>query len=360
MTALAHQSDRARGVEPGAHRVGEGRLFAHRAVKPGTATRSEQGGEDVEHRGVGMPDVGHMPSEVEVCQFHRAFLPDLARGGLPGFGHHQGGRDRAGRAAGERRRHLLADRRRVEVAGHHHEAVVRRVLLGVVGGDVRGGQPVEDVRQADDGIAVGTPGVGGLEQAPAGEPARVVVAHRHLPADHVEFAGQFALREGGVLEDVGEDVHRHPGAGVRDVDPVHGPVEGRVGVHVAACRLDLLVDPPRAAGGGSLEEHVLQHMREARPQPAALVGAARPAPCLGAHHRGGAVRRQDQLQPVVEAYQFHAVGQRRKECGGVPGAGQGGVQFGQGAGRLGGRGTADNGKSRRCRVRDLPPGTHRS
>ena len=173
------------------------------------------------------------------------------------------------------------------------------------------GDAVEEIGQANDRESIGTAAVGALEKAAGGTTARIVVAHVHLTADDIEFLGEFVRGKGGVLEDVAKDVDGDAGTGVGDVDPVDGAVEGGVGVHVPASGLDLLVDATGAAGGGALEQHVFEDVREAGTEPLAFVDGSGAAPGLGADNGGGAILAEDDFKAVVETVKGHP----RREVG---------------------------------------------
>ena len=104
-----------------------------------------------------------------------------------------------------------------------------------------------------------------------------------------------------MLEDIAEDIDGDAAAGDGDIDPVDGAVEGRVGVHVAAGGLDLLVDAAGAAGGGALEQHVFEHVGQPGADPIALIDTAGAAPRLGADDRGAVVFANNQLQAVLKS-----------------------------------------------------------
>ena len=186
------------------------------------------------------------------------------------------------------------------------EDVVGRVFFGVIIADVRRLYLVENIRVADDGVAVGALGVGGLEETTAGAAAGVVEAHVHFAADHVHLLGQLIGRQGGVLHDVAEDINGLGAAGIGDVDVIDGAVETGIGVHIAAGFLDFLVNAAAGAGGGAFEEHVLEHVGEAGAEPVALVNTAGTAPSLNGHHGRAVIFAHDDGQPVIQRGELHA------------------------------------------------------
>ncbi len=107
----------------------------------------------------------------------------------------------------------------------------------------------------------------------------------------------------GVLHDVAKNVDGDGGAGVGNVDMINGAVKGGVGVHVAARRLDFLVDAAAGAGGGAFEEHVFQNVGQAGAQPFALRNAAGVAPGLRRNDRRAVVFAHNDDQAVFQRHQ---------------------------------------------------------
>ena len=162
---------------------------------------------------------------------------------------------------------------------------------------------VEDVRITDDRVAVRAGRVGRLEQAPAGALARIIVAHRDLAADHVQFLCQLIGRQRRVLEDVAKDVDGHDRAVIGHIDVIHRAIEGRVGVHVPAGLLHLLINAPGATFLGAFEKHVLENVGEARAHPCAFVDAAGAAPSLRGDDRRGVILAHDDGQTILQRNQ---------------------------------------------------------
>ena len=233
-----------------------------------------------------MRQVGDVPAQVEVRMLDRSQLQLFARRHLPGFRDPIVHRKGSSWSPGIGLAHLLDDCVGLHIAHHHQEAIVRGVVGSVIRQQVVSGDAIEEVQQSDDRIAVGTLGVGGRKKPLAGAAARIVFAHVHLAPDDIEFLLEFIGRQRRVLEDVAENIDGRGGPRVRHIDPIHGAVEARVRIHVAARRLDLLVDATGAPGGGSLEEHVFEHVGQAGPQPLSLIDAAGAGPRLHAHDRG--------------------------------------------------------------------------
>ena len=147
------------------------------------------------------------------------------------------------------------------------------------------------------------------KQPAAGATAGIVLAHVHFAADDLEFLGQFVRRQRRVLHDVAQNIDRRGRAGVRHVNVIDRAVEARVGVHVTAGFLHLLVNAAAGARGGALEEHVFEHMREAGAEPFALVNAAGHRPRLRGHDRRAVIFAHDDDQAVFERGQGDAGGQ---------------------------------------------------
>ena len=195
-------------------------------------------------------------------------------------------RQRSSRSPGIGLAHLFDDCVGLHIAHHHQEAIVRCVVGAVIRQQIISSDAIEEVQQSDDRIAVGTFGVGGRKKPLAGATSRIVFAHVHFAPDDIEFLLEFIGWQRRVLEDVAENVDGRGGPRVGHIDPIHGAVEARVRVHVAARRLDLLVDATGAPGASALEEHVFEHVGQAGPQPRTLIDAARAGPRLHAHDRG--------------------------------------------------------------------------
>ena len=123
-------------------------------------------------------------------------------------------------------------------------------------------------------------GIGGAEKKFAQDLLGIVLPHRDLPSDHFAFVFKFFFRQGREADHITEHVQTGLRAGGRGVDPVDGAVKGGVGIDVTALRLDGLRDLARIATPGPFEEHVLEVVGHARPEPAAFVNAAGATPSL--------------------------------------------------------------------------------
>ncbi len=90
-----------------------------------------------------------------------------------------------------------------------------------------------------------------------------VVGLADLLQDHGALALQLLRVEGGVLQDVREDIESKRQILLQHLGVISGALAGGVGVEVTADRLDLLGDIAGAAPFGALEGHVLEKMRGA-------------------------------------------------------------------------------------------------
>ena len=108
----------------------------------------------------------------------------------------------------------------------------------------------------------------------------LIDVHVHLAHDNLFFLFHFFVRQRGVLHDIAENVDGDFASRVRHVDVKDGAVEGRVGVHITARFLDLLIDAAAGPRSGAFEEHMLEHMRHARAQPFTFVNTPGHAPGL--------------------------------------------------------------------------------
>ena len=140
--------------------------------------------------------------------------------------------------------------------------------------------------------------VGGFKQPAARAAAGIVLVHVHFAADDVHFLGQFVRRQRRVLHDVAQNINRRARAGVRHVNVIHRAVEARVGVHVTAGLLHFLVNAAAGPRRGALEQHVFEHVRQSRAEPAAFVDAAGHRPRLRRDDRRAVVFAHDDDRPL--------------------------------------------------------------
>jgi mannitol/fructose-specific phosphotransferase system IIA component (Ntr-type) len=109
-----------------------------------------------------------------------------------------------------------------------------------------------------------------------------------IKIDRTSAASKAAIQRGKALANrkVGElnfactDCHGDARAGVGHVNVIHRAVEARVGVHVTAGLLHLLINAAAGTRRRALEEHVFEHVRKSGTEPFAFVNAARHRPRL--------------------------------------------------------------------------------
>ncbi len=91
---------------------------------------------------------------------------------------------------------------------------------------------------------------------------RRVVRLADLLQDDAALALQFLRLESGVAEYVADDVGSQSGVFLEDLDVIGGLLTGRIGIDMAADRLDLLGDLRGRPAFGALEGHMFQEMRD--------------------------------------------------------------------------------------------------
>lgn len=158
--------------------------------------------------------------------------------------------------------------------------ILRSVTFAVVGEHIVARNLVEEVEIADDRMAVGMAGEGGLEDELAELGIGVVAAHGEFAADDFHFLRVFLGGEDGVEDGIGEDFKRGKRVVGGEIDMIDGTVEGGVGVEMAAKVLNLLRHLAVAARGGALEHEMFEEMGKARAEPGCFVDAAGGAPEL--------------------------------------------------------------------------------
>ena len=189
------------------------------------------------------------------------------------------------------RRHAAAER--------EHD-IGRHVTSGMVGAEVVGGDADEELAVADDGLAERMRADGFLEHRLREHLVVLVVAHGDLTQDDLALHARVGVGDQRVEDHVGDGLHRGLETLLRGVDVIHRPVEGRVGVRRTAAAVDGVGQFPVRETSGSLEDHVLQVVRDPGAFPAALMDAARAHPGLdGAEADAGAVG-VDDLESVGE------------------------------------------------------------
>jgi len=184
-----------------------------------------------------------------------------------------------------------------DVADDDHHGILGRVPAPVEPEDPLAPEAAHALFRPDHGLAVGMAGKGGSEQLARELSRRRVHAALDLLAHDLDLALQLARIEGGAGHRVRQDVHALGEELRRQDDVVDGLVEARPRVDLAAARLDRPGDLPGSAAGGTLEQHVLVQMRQAR-LVGAFVGASHAHPHLDGDHRRRVVFLDQQRQPV--------------------------------------------------------------
>ena len=294
----AEQTRIARSIGKRRHAVGQARFLAQLPVEPGAAAIAEDGREKIERRHIGMGDLGNVPRERETRQLGDKFLMHFAPAKLRRFGRDENRRQRFGRIIFEKIAELLMDRVRVNVADDDEGEIVRHVTRAVILEHVVARELIENIEQADNRQPVRMTLIGGSEEELSRHSVRIVHAHGELAPDHFLFLGVFFRGQGRVHHRIGEDIERNRDAVLRDVDPIDGAIERRVGIDVTAHVLDLLRDRICRVGFRSLEEHVLEDVRQARAEMRVFIHAAGAAPGLDTRHRRAPVFLDDDRQAV--------------------------------------------------------------
>ncbi len=141
---------------------------------------------------------------------------------------------------------------------------------------LRGGEAA-GVKVEDDLLVEAGDGLGGAEDGTAegvalpevlgegfvNEVVGVVLVHLDLFEDDALFAGELVGGEGGVEDEVGEDVEGGGDVLVEDFDIEADGLFAGEGVEVAADGVDFAGDLLGGAGGGALEDHVLDEVGDA-------------------------------------------------------------------------------------------------
>ena len=188
----------------------------------------------------------------------------------------------------------------VDVANDHENEIVRHVHFFVVADHIVARNPVVDVRVADDREPVGMRGERGAPEQQGGATTGVIHIHRHFAEDDLFFLEEFGTGNGGVHHAIGQNIHSDLPVFRRQINVVHGLVEGSISVHVAAGTLDIVRNGTNAARGGAFEKHVFQNVRNAGPEIFAFGGAAGAAPRLRGDDRRAVVFTNENGQTVVE------------------------------------------------------------
>ena len=238
----------------------------------------EDEGEEVERRRPGVGEARDRPGEGRPHDLHVLKPVQDAGAELRRLdGYEDGCQTGPGRLA-EVLLDARARLRRGHVARDHDHHVVRDIALPVVGEERGAVGRGENVLVPDHWLAVRVLPERRREHRLPEAVLGIVLGHRDLAKDHVLLARDLVRGKRRMQDGVGEEVDRDLELLAREVDVVDGPVEGRVGVDVAAIRLDRRGDLPACAPGRALEEHVLQEMGQPRAELARPRGCFRSSP----------------------------------------------------------------------------------
>jgi hypothetical protein len=150
-----------------------------------------------------------------------------------------------------------------DVADRRDDQVGRRVGVAEIVPQPRAREPLHRLLRAENRTSerVVLPEV--LGEHLVNQVVGRVLDHLDLFEDDLLLALDIVLAERRTHDDVGEDVYGQRQVLVEHFDVIAGVFLGGEGIHLAADGVDGLGDVLRAAGGGALEEHVLDKMRDA-------------------------------------------------------------------------------------------------
>ena len=249
------------GAEVGVDGVGHAALFADGLEEAGAHAAAEDGVEDEGCVAVFVGDFGRWDAEAEL---------DLLKGALAAQddGRAFGGRGEVdvGRAGGERGEFFgdgLDELVVVELSGGGEDHVAATEALAVVAEEgvlVEGG---DGFRGAEDGLAEGLVFPEVLGEELVDEDVGVVFVDFDFLEDDAALALDVGMGEGGVEDQVGEDVEGDGDVVVEGLDAEADSFLAGVGVEVAADGVHFTGDVLGGSGAGAFEEHVLDEMGDA-------------------------------------------------------------------------------------------------
>src|SRR5579883_754137 len=167
------------------------------------------------------------------------------------------------RQAGEGARRMVGERLGIDLAGGGEHHARRRIVLAEISGDAVARHALDDLRPAEDGPPHRLIGKGALLEEIEDDVVGRIVGLSDFLEDDGALAVELGRIEDRVLENVGEDVDRQRDILFQHLGVIGGVLARRVGVEMAADRLDLLGDGEGRAALGALERHVLQEMSNA-------------------------------------------------------------------------------------------------
>ena len=147
-------------------------------------------------------------------------------------------------------------------------------------------------------------------------PIRIVFPHVYLAKDDIPLFLDFIWRQSRLENRIAKHIESHVYVFRRDIDIVYRPIECRVGIDIAAGRLHAFRNFPAFPLFRSLEEHMLQVVRQARTQASLLVDTSRLDPNLGRTQGQRPVRPKENRQAVFQMITMIGFrGQRLQQVG---------------------------------------------
>jgi len=255
-------------------------LLAHQGfVQAGGPAAPDDAGQDVQRIEVrvGQPHRGE--SDQEIRRLHRQRLPHYADAHRRRFFRHD---NLVGRPARPGRKYLLrkiGECGPIQIAHAGEDDVVGDVLRAVVGAHVADREPLQQRLITEDRMAVRVHQQVLVPEQLLDAALRIVLVHLDLGDDHRPLLGEFLVGERRMLEDVRQHTQRVVEMPGLDEQVHAGEVVGGEGVDGTPVAPNLLINCACWARGGTLEDHVLQEMRD----PGAEVAAfpAQPAEDAG-------------------------------------------------------------------------------
>ncbi len=253
----------AEGVELGVDGVGEAAVFPDGLEEAGGHAAAEDGVEDV-----GGVAVGGSYGEGWDCEAELHLLEGLLvlEGDVGEGGGGVGVSEAGGGTGGERAEGGgdLGDEVVVlDVAGGGEDHVGRGEAAGVLGEDDLLVEAGDGFGGAEDGAAEGVALPEVLGEELVDEVVGVVFVHFDFFEDDALFFGDVVGGEGGVEDEVGEEVEGGGDVFVEDLDVEADGFFAGEGVEVATDGVDFAGELRGGSGGGAFEDHVFDEVRDA-------------------------------------------------------------------------------------------------
>ena len=151
----------------------------------------------------------------------------------------------------------------LDISGCREHHPLRAVMVSQIGDHGVAAQSADDFRSSEYGPPHRLLGISTFLKVIEDDVVRRVVGLADLLQDHCALTLELLWIEGGVLQDVREDIESERHIFLQYLRVISGALAGGVGVEVTANRLDLFGDIAGAAPFGALEGHVLEKMRGA-------------------------------------------------------------------------------------------------